>query len=511
MKTKITRGKKMILLISSLVIISMVAFTVFWSGKADSSDYLTAKIQRGNIRNTVAAVGTLQALTTVQVGSQVSGTIQSLFADFNSIVKKGQIVAQLDPSIFQAQVAQARANLEQAKANLVDAKARLSAAESTVENQQAGVNSANANLAVLKAQSDDAKSLYNRQKLLVEKGLIADRDLESALASANAAEARYNQAKAQLEQAKVSAQSAANSGLAQARAQVQQAEAQIQQSTASLQLAEINLSHTTIASPIDGIVVSRNVDVGQTVAASLQAPTIFTIANDLRKMQIIASIDQADIGAINESEAINFTVDAFPGQNFSGKIRQIRVDAQNVQNVVTYNVVIDVDNPDLKLKPGMTANLVITVAEATDTLKVPNAALRFTPQGMTRDKIRELLGGEKKDSSAEKYASGKGSKTDSGKDSKTEERRSETATTAILQGQTRILWTMDTNKELKPHRVKLGITDGVSTEIVTNDLKENDVIIIGQNTPTTTQTNSTTTRFPGGGTGGGFGGGGSRR
>lgn len=506
MKVKLTRGKKITILFACIVILSMVGLTIFWNGKADSSDYLTAKIQKGNIRNTVAAVGTLQALTTVQVGSQVSGIIQSLFVDFNSVVKKGQVVAQLDPSVFQAQVAQARANVEQAKANLADAKAKLSAAQSTVESQHAGVNSADANLAVLKAQSDDAKNFYNRQKTLVDKGLIADRDLESALASVNVAESRYNQAKAQLEQAKISVAASSSSGVAQAQAQIQQAQAQIQQSSAALQLAEINLSHTTIASPIDGVVVSRNVDVGQTVAASLQAPTIFTIANDLRKMQILASIDQADIGAINDSEPINFTVDAFPGQNFNGKIRQIRVDAQNVQNVVTYNVVIDVENPDLKLKPGMTANIVITVAESADALKVPNAALRFTPQGMTREKIREMLGDDKKNSN--NSTSEKTRKTDekspSEKPARSDERTRSEPTTAILQGQSRTVWTIDTNSQLKPHRIKLGITDGANTEIITSDLKENDVVVIGQNTPT--QTNTTSTQLAPGFSGGSSGG-----
>src|SRR5262245_46979038 len=183
----------------------------------------------------------------------------------------------------------------------------------------------------------------------------------------------------------------ASSGLAQAKAQVKQARAQIQQIESALKMAEVNLSYTTISSPIDGVVVSRNVDKGQTVAASLQAPTLFTIANDLTQMQVIANIDQADIGVINQGNRVSFTVDAFPGHNFGGTINQIRLSPQNVQNVITYNVVIDVKNPDLKLKPGMTANLTLTIAERQDALKIPNAALRFWPQGVPQEKRRELL------------------------------------------------------------------------------------------------------------------------
>src|SRR5262249_8023119 len=201
----------------------------------------------------------------------------------------------------------------------------------------------------------------------------------------------YNQAAAQLDQAKVSERTSASSGLAQAKAQVKQARAQIQQIESALKMAEVNLSYTTISSPIDGVVVSRNVDKGQTVAASLQAPTLFTIANDLTQMQVIANIDQADIGVINEGNRVSFTVDAFPGHNFGGTINQIRLSPQNVQNVITYNVVIDVKNPDLRLKPGMTANLTLTIAERQDALKIPNAALRFWPQGVPQEKRRELL------------------------------------------------------------------------------------------------------------------------
>src|SRR5499426_638339 len=293
MKLKFNK-KQLIITAIGVVLVGGTGGYFLWGRRASSEEYITAKVERGAIRNTVSATGTLQAVTTVQVGSQVSGTISELYADFNTVVSKGQVVAQLDPRVYDAQVASQRANLEQARANLADAEAKVLAAEAAVETQRAGVSGANANLAALKAQRDDAQSLLRRQEGLAKAGVIPDRDLEATRTNYNAAEARYNQASAQLDQAKVSERTSASSGLAQAKAQVKQARAQIQQIEGALKMAEVNLSYTTISSPIDGVVVSRNVDKGQTVAASLQAPTLFTIANDLTQMQVIANIDQPD-------------------------------------------------------------------------------------------------------------------------------------------------------------------------------------------------------------------------
>src|SRR6185369_4371740 len=323
---KLLSHKKYLILGLGGVALLAVAGFYFWGGQAGATQYLTAKVERGNLRNTVTATGTLQAVTTVQVGSQASGTISSLTADYNSVVKKGQVIAQLDPAVSKAQVEQARANLQQAQAGLqqaraavansragvTDAKAKAQAATSTAQNNQAGVVGARANLAVLKAQQDDAMSLLKQQESLVKSGIIAQRELDIAQTAYQTAKAKYDQGVAQLNQAILSEQSATSSGIAQSQAQVQQsqagveqstaqvqaAQAQVQQAAAALQLAEVNLAHTTITSPIDGIVVSRDVNVGQTVAASLSAPTLFTIANDLTKMQVIANIDQADIGLV---------------------------------------------------------------------------------------------------------------------------------------------------------------------------------------------------------------------
>jgi len=527
--------KKKYLMIGGVAIVALAAAGFyFWGGNAGAAQYLTAKVERGNLRNTVTATGTLQAVTTVQVGSQASGTISALYADYNSVVKKGQVVAQLDPAVLKAQVEQARANLQQAQASLAqakagvtnsragvsDAQARAQAASSTAQNNQAGVAAAQANLAVLKAQQDDALSLLKQQEALVKGGVIAQRDLETAQTAYRTAQARYEQGVAQLNQAQLSQQTSASSGIAQSQAQVQQsqaqvgqsqaqvqaAEAQVQQAAAALQLAEVNLTHATITSPIDGVVVSRDVNVGQTVAASLSAPTLFTIANDLTKMQVIANIDQADIGLVENAKSVKFSVDAFPGKDFDGKIEQMRLNPQNVQNVVTYNVVIDVDNPEQKLKPGMTANLTVTIDERNNVLKVPNAAMRFMPQNTTSQRT----GGGDGNGQGRRQQNGGG---DGGaRSGNGEEVQFARATDPVLAGQTRIVWVLGQDGTPQRRRIKIGLTDGASTEIVEGNLVEGEMVITGQTlTSSAAKSNSNQTAAPGFGgaprTGGAPGGG----
>jgi HlyD family secretion protein len=270
----------------------------------------------------------------------------------------------------------------------------------------------------------------------------------------------------------------------QSQAQVQQAAAQVQQAEAALQLAQLNLSHTTITSPIDGIVVSRDVDVGQTVAASLSAPTLFTIANDLTRMQVIANIDQADIGLVEQAKSVKFSVDAFPGKDFEGTIQQMRLNPQNVQNVVTYNVVIDVNNPEQKLKPGMTANLIITIDERNNVLKVPNSALRFLPQDATLQRNRNAngagggngSGGQRRRQQSDNSAtSGAGDGQQGNR-----EGRFAPASAPVLEGQTRIIWVMGQDGKPQSRRIKVGLTDGSSTEVVEGNLQEGELVITGQ-------------------------------
>jgi HlyD family secretion protein len=527
----LSRKKSLMLLTGGVALLSVLGF-YFWGGQASAAQYLTAKVERGNLRNTVTATGTLQAVTTVQVGSQASGTISALSADYNSIVKKGQVIAQLDPAVSKAQVDQARANLQQAQASLQqaraavansragvsDARAKAQAASSTAQNNQAGVAGAQANLAVLKAQQDDALSYLKQQESLLKSGVVPQRDYDVAKTAYQTAQAKYDQAAAQLNQAVLNEQMAAGSGIAQSQAQVEQsqaqvqqsqaqvqaAEAQVQQAAAALQLAQVNLAHTTITSPIDGVVVSRDVNVGQTVAASLSAPTLFTIANDLTKMQVIANIDQADIGLVENAKSVKFSVDAFPGKDFEGKIEQMRLNPQNVQNVVTYNVVIDVDNPDQKLKPGMTANLTITIDERNNVLKVPNAALRFMPQ----DASSQRSGSGNGNWQGRRQTSGNG---DSSGRSPNGDSQFAPPTAPVLAGQTRIVWVLGPDGKPQRRRIKVGLTDGAATEVVEGNLQEGEMVITGQTLSSASKSNTNqTSSAPGFGGGPRVGGGGRR-
>ena len=299
----------------------------------------TAPLTRGDIVDTVGASGTLQAVTTVQVGSQVSGNIQWLGADFNSIVKKGQVIARLDPSLFDAQLKQVQANLIQSRANLTRAESELNRTK----------------VQLLDAQQKNARAIE-----LSARELIARSDLDAA--------------KIAVDTAMAAVQSQA--------ASVTQAQAAVAQSEASVNQSKVNLDHTIIEAPIDGIVTQRSVDVGQTVAASMQAPTLFVIAADLTEMQVNANIDEADVGRIRPGQHVTFRVDAYPTDNFQGTVTQVRLQPVVVQNVTTYGTVITVPNTELKLKPGMTANVKIEIAKRTNTLRVPNPALRFraTPE-----------------------------------------------------------------------------------------------------------------------------------
>lgn len=522
---KLLSRKKQLLFGGGGVAVLALAGFYFWGNQSSAPQYMTAKVERGNLRNTVTATGTLQAVTTVQVGSQASGTISALNVDFNDIVKQGQIVAQLDPSVSKAQVDQARANLQQARASLQqsiatvagsragvsDAQAKAQAASSTVQNNQAGVSSAQANVDVLKAQLDDALAFLRQQESLMKSGVIAQRDYDLANTAYKTAQARYNQSAAQLNQAVLSQQSSAGSGIAQSKAQlqqsqaqvqqsqaqVQQAQAQVQQAEAALRLAEVNLAHTTITSPIDGIVVSRDVNVGQTVAASLSAPTLFTIAKDLTQMQVIANIDQADIGLVEQAKSVKFSVDAFPGKEYDGKIEQMRLNPVNVQNVVTYNVVIDVNNPEQKLKPGMTANLTITIDERNNVLKVPNSALRFVPtdasgQRLGRSGDASGSGGQgQRRQRAQGDTTGGASQQAATGDQQGGQSNFAPPTAPVLAGQTRIIWVMGQDGKPQSRRIKVGLSDGASTEVVEGNLVEGELVITGQTITGATRTQNT--------------------
>jgi len=380
-----------------------------------SFKYEIAPVERGRVVARVTATGTLSALVTVQVGSQVSGTIASLSADFNSKVRKGQVIALIDPRLFEAAVEQARANVVAAQGNLVKAQ----------------------------AQAADALRQLGRTRELADRKLVAQADLDTAQANADAA---------------VASVTAAEGALAQAQAALSQ--------------AALSLAYTRIVSPTDGVVISRNVDVGQTVAASLQAPTLFVIAEDLAKMQVDTSVAEADVGRLTDGMPASFTVDAYPGQVFQGTVRQVRNAAQTVQNVVTYDAVIDVQNADLKLKPGMTATATFVYAQRDDVVRVPNSALRFRPPpGMPRPQEPNVGG----------LAPRGGAVADEGTPPATGDRPGGPGIAADAPGGLadavrHTVWVLR-NGQPQPVRIRTGISDGSFTELLEGELAPGDQAI----------------------------------
>src|SRR5712691_11136752 len=357
---------------------------LYYEGQQQPPRYLTAGVERGAITTTVNATGIVNAVTTVQVGSQVSGTIQKLFVDFNSPVKEGEVIAQIDPAPLATKVAQARANVASAVAAVQVAQATTVNSKAAVETAHANVESARATVEKSQVALADARRILDRTKAMVRKSLLAQNDLDTAQATYDGAAAQLKASDAQLE-ATAGQLKSASAQQRLAEAQEIAAAAQVDQAKAALQAAELDLEHTTIRAPVNGIVVSRSVDVGQTVAASLQAPVLFLIAQDLTQMQVDTNVSEADIGRVRVGQRVTFAVDAYQNITFTGEVTQVRNAPITVQNVVTYDAVVQVANPDLRLKPGMTANVSFLVAERQDVIKVPTAALRFQPEGVAQD------------------------------------------------------------------------------------------------------------------------------
>ena len=397
--------KKKGFIVTAVLILIGVLGVGFWQfiDGAKESPYITAAVQKGTIRQVVSATGTLQAVVTVQVGSQISGTIVKLYADFNSKVRQGQVVAELDQDKFKAVV-------EQAKANLVSAEANLAKANVTLE---------------------DSRRNLMRAAELRKRELVAQSELDAAQTAYDAALAQLGVNRAQVEQAK-----------------------------ASLDQASVDLAHTIIRSPVDGIVVSRNVDVGQTVAASLQAPILFTIANDLSKMEVHTSVDEADIGNVSVKQEVSFTVDAYPTKRFRGKVSQVRNAPTTVQNVVTYDAVVGIDNSELLLKPGMTTNVEFLVSQKSDVLKIPNMALRFRAP-WERQEAQELM----------RQAGRSGGAGAAG-------RRRPRSDSAASDGRLVKVYLVRNNQPA-PVQVRVGITDGSFTEMIEGEIEEKEPIVLG--------------------------------
>ncbi|MDY7030800.1 MAG: efflux RND transporter periplasmic adaptor subunit [Thermodesulfobacteriota bacterium] len=374
--------KKSISFITIIIIISAaVAFWFFLLSNKENPPvkYLTAKVERGEISLTVSATGTINATSTVEVGSQISGIIQRLLVDFNSEVEQQQIIALIDQAPFKVKVKQAEANLAAARAAVHIAKAEVKNYTATIENARALEEAARAEIESARVALSDAERVYTRTEKLYKKQIVSKDNRDSSKAVYDSALAKRNRAESNYE-ATSSKLRSAEAQLEVAKARFEQAVARKKQAKAGLESAELDMDHTVIRSPVNGIVISRNVDVGQTVAASFQAPVLFLIAEDLSQMQVEANVSEADIGRLRVDQEALFTVDAYPDENFRGKVIQIRNAPITVQNVVTYNVIIEVDNRSLRLKPGMTADVSIIIDKRDQVLRIPNTALRFKPE-----------------------------------------------------------------------------------------------------------------------------------
>jgi HlyD family secretion protein len=415
------------------------------------SPFRTAPVTRGPLVAAVSTTGTLNAVITVQVGSQVSGNIKELFVDFNSPVKKNQVIARIDPDTFEAKVNQVKAQVDAARAQVLNQQAMVEKTRADLENARAALASARAQTAKAQVAVVDGRRNLQRQKDLRQKELIAQADEDTAQVTYDSSIAQQEATHA-LENAQAAAVTSAEAQLKVAQAQLQNAIAQVAQNDAALRQAQLDLEHTIIRAPVDGVVVSRTVDVGQTVAASLQAPTLFTIAQDLSKMQVDTSMDEADVGRIQVGQKATFTVDAFSGQTFSGEVVQVRKAPQIVQNVVTYDVVVSASNPDLRLLPGMTANVKIISDQKADVLRVPNAALRFRPPGVESDRPAQARSG-----GGPVAGAGRGGGA----------------------GQRGRVWTMGKDGKPQAIAVRLGITDGSQTEVVGDQLRDQQEVIVG--------------------------------
>jgi HlyD family secretion protein len=435
--------------IAALAVGAGVSAYLYALSPRNASTYRLARVERGALTTTVSAKGNLNAVSTIQVGSQVSGRIKELYADFNSPVRKGQLIARIDPEVFEAKVNEARAALDAAHSAVLDQEAQVQRANANVEKARATWAEGQAQTAKAQVAVADTRRALDRTTALYSSRLIARSEADTAQARYDAAVAQLDAARAK-EQALSAATDSAAALVKVAEATLQSRRPQVAEKQAALELTRVNLEHTAIRAPVDGVIIWRAVEVGQTVAASLQVPTLFRIAEDLAKMQAETFVDEADIGGVRLGHRAIFTVDAFPGETFAGTVVQIRKAPQTVENVVTYVVVVAVDNQGGRLLPDMTANVRIIVAEKADVLNVPNAALRVrlpaAPRAldasMTTPSDDDLRGG--------------------------------------LRGR---VWIPGPDGKPWPVPLTLGITDGAATEVLGGDLKEGQDVIVGTGSP----------------------------
>jgi len=457
-----TSGKLAFVSILTVLILGGAGgFYWFNDGKGKAS-FRTTPVERGDIQSTISSTGTLNAVITVQVGTQVSGTISQLLVDYNSPVKKGMLIARIDPATFEAKVNQAKGDLDSARAAVLNQRAAGVKAE-------ADVATAKANVVRQDVALRDAKIKAEARVRLFQEGGISQEERDSAQATLDSAQAQLEAAQASLR--------ASQAALDVARALFAAAEATVQQKEAALAQAQVDLNNSYIRAPVDGVVVSRNVDVGQTVAASLQAPTLFLIAQDLTKMEVDTNVDEADIGRIALDQEATFTVDSYPGLIFSGRVVQIRQAPQVLQNVVTYVTVVAVSNPDLKLKPGMTANVKILVARNENALLVPNAAFRVRVDAAQPAGSSGSRAGSPAGQSGPQASAGGRPPSSPGMGPG---RGPEPGARAATDGGKQRIWILQDGKPVE-RVVRTGLSDGQKTEVL-DGLKEGEAVIVGLGT-----------------------------
>ena len=444
------------LAVLGLLVVAAGVGAYFYTRHGSSSTALqTARVTRGQMIARVSATGTLNAMVTVQVGSQVSGQIKELYADFNSKVTKGQIIARIDPAIFQAQVDEAQAQVRAASAAVLSQQAMVAKTRADLASERAAVAVAQAQTAKAQVAVVDGQRTLDRQRELLQRELIAQADVDAAQVAFDSNVAQHTATTAQ-ESAQADLVRSAAAQLKVAEAQLQSTAAQVGQYEAALHQAQLNLDHSIIRSPADGVVIARNVDVGQTVAASLQAPTLFLIAQDLTKMQVDTSVDESDVERVRVAQPVTFTVGSISGRAFSGQVVQVRKAPLVLQNVVTYDVIVSAANPDLNLLPGMTANVQIVTDQKDNALKVPNAALRFHPPGAETGQAQSQAAGP---------AVAQGSGPSSG--------------AAAQPGSAGQVWVADPDGKLRAIPLRLGITDGTVTEVLDGGLSDQQDVIVG--------------------------------
>jgi HlyD family secretion protein len=450
-----TRRKLIFVSILTVLILGGAGGFYWFGNGTGGASFRTAPVERGDVQSTISATGTLNAVITVQVGTQVSGTISQLLVDYNSPVKRGMLIARIDPATFEAKMNQAKGDLEGARAAVLNQRA-------AVVKGEADVATARANAVRQDVALRDAKIKADARVRLYQEGGISQEERDSAQAALDSAQAQVEAAQASLR--------ASQAALDVIHAQLAAAEATVQQKVAVLAQAQVDLNNTFIRAPVDGVVVSRNVDVGQTVAASLQAPTLFLIAQDLTKMQVDTNVDEADIGRVVLDQEATFTVDSYPGQVFGGRVVQIRQAPQVLQNVVTYTTVVAVSNPDLKLKPGMTANVKILVARRDNVLLVPNAVFRVRLDAVPASSQVGSRGGG---ASAQRNPQAMGGDRPGGRAG----RGGEAGVRGAADGGKQRIWVLQDTKPVE-RMVRTGLSDGQRTEVL-EGLREGDTVIVG--------------------------------